>query len=283
MSGTHERLTPDADIAKVISSHGYGFQYALLRYIQERQEREADFPWKIVGSEIPVEAYGQATHIDFVLQSRTGRTFLVAECKKASEAWCFARAPYTWRVGAKINELCFDQIGFTMARGAHASSFIASLRTPIFHVPVTFGREKHSSRTQINEAVTQVLRASSGLVNNRFPSLDEEVGVEGIRRFLPVVFTTADLWATLVDLGSAKLEDGSVGQSSIQAVRKGWLWFVHNRSRAIAHDHIGKLNSDIKKAIRTDFARAVAIVSPSGLDEFFGRDLETHLEDRIAT
>jgi hypothetical protein len=67
--------------------------------------------WMFDSAEFPVVAGGSTTHVDFILRSRSRRTYLVAECKRADPArarWCFARAPYTWHNPIK-GEVIFDQ------------------------------------------------------------------------------------------------------------------------------------------------------------------------------
>lgn len=64
-----------AALAKVFSSHGYGFQYAALKRCLETGV------WGCVVPEYPVTLNGTIVHIDFVLEHRDGH-LLVAECKK---------------------------------------------------------------------------------------------------------------------------------------------------------------------------------------------------------
>ena len=85
------------DFKRVLDSHGYGFQYALLKEC-ERLRQNGKSPWSFEAAEIPVTVGSRETHIDFVL--RTHSAVLVAECKRANPAlarWCFARAPFVAR------------------------------------------------------------------------------------------------------------------------------------------------------------------------------------------
>ncbi len=90
---------------KVLNRHGYGFQYSVLKKIQElHQNSKSRFAFE--AAEFPVEVQGYDTRIDFILQKNlrkpysTDALLLLAECKRANPAlsnWCFVKAPYTHR------------------------------------------------------------------------------------------------------------------------------------------------------------------------------------------
>src|SRR5436309_3010923 len=88
-----------ASLRKVLNSHGHGFHYAVVRRAEELLSSRQS-TWLFDGVEFPVTTAGQITHVDFILRSRTGRTLMIAECKRADPAkalWCFAKGAYTWR------------------------------------------------------------------------------------------------------------------------------------------------------------------------------------------
>lgn len=102
-----------ASVLKTLNSHGYSFQYSVVRRLDHLHAEERS-RWLIDGVEFPVTAGGQTTHIDFILKSKTGRTYIVVECKRADPAkakWCFTRAPYTTR-NPRSTEVIFEQLSF---------------------------------------------------------------------------------------------------------------------------------------------------------------------------
>jgi hypothetical protein len=126
-----------ASVLKVLNSHGHRFQHAVVRRLEDLycEKRSA---WFIDGVEFPVSAGGQTTHIDFILKSKSGRTYIVAECKRADPAkarWCFARAPYTWR-NPRPMEVIFEQfslneLGLVTRRAIALALTVPRLSTPL--------------------------------------------------------------------------------------------------------------------------------------------------------
>jgi hypothetical protein len=99
-----------SSLLKLLNSHGHSFQYAVIRRLDQLYS-EGKSRWFIDGVEFPVNVGDQTTHIDFILKSKTGRTYIVAECKRADPAkarWCFVQAPYTLR-NPRPTEVLFEQ------------------------------------------------------------------------------------------------------------------------------------------------------------------------------
>ena len=72
-------------------------------------------------------------------------------------------------------------------------------------------KQQSSDRSAINVAVAQVLRGTSGLINHLLGNVLSASQLAGKKlTFLPVVFTTADLWVTDVDLSAADLTTGDL-------------------------------------------------------------------------
>ncbi|HSE23991.1 MAG TPA: hypothetical protein VLB68_20135 [Pyrinomonadaceae bacterium] len=74
--------------------------------------------------------------------------------------------------------------------------------------------------TAIDDAVTQVLRGTSGLIDHYSVfsnwSSFEQTSKPAVR-FLTGYFTTAEVWITDADLSKAELETGDFSTNSIQA------------------------------------------------------------------
>jgi hypothetical protein len=119
----------------------------------------------------------------------------------------------------------------------------------------------------INAAVAQVLRGTSGFINHLYSyrSFTRRTSL----RFIPVIFTTAELWVTDTDLSQAELTTGILAPEAVTAHRIDYLWFTHNRSPDLRHGLTwGRTNDDLSMEMRREFARSMAIVSPSGIERF---------------
>jgi hypothetical protein len=265
-------------LGKVLSRHGHGFQYAVLRRAEElsRQRRSL---WVFEGSEFPVTVRGASIHVDFVLRSRRTNTYLVAECKRADPAkaiWCFVRAPYTRRDSYDF-EMVFDAVSYTPPDSCVSIHQWINERPGSYHLGVELKTDAPgdgiSSRPAVNDAATQVLRGVSGLINHLCKSPASVFTEASVTRFLPVIFTTAELWTTETDLGAAELTSGKVTIGD--ATKVNWLWFTHNRSPELRQDiESDKRPREIAEALRADYARTIAIVGPDGIDEFLSAEHE---------
>lgn len=279
----HEQAA--SGLRKVLNSHGHGFHYAVLRRAAELAS-SGHSHWTFDGAEFPVVAGGTTTHIDFILRSHSRRTTLVAECKRADPSrarWCFARAPYTLR-NPREGEVIFDQFVCAPANILTQSPCVSYTSRGIYHLGHELktglpGDGAAQSTSAINQAVSQVLRGTSGLVNHLFEFSRRSYREERVARFIPVVFTTAEIFVTDADLGAADVSTGELPVDSVTAEPAGWVWFNHNRSPALRHDLEWELPSDdLSKELRHEFTRSIAIVSPIGIDEFLTSNLEGWLD-----
>lgn len=289
--GHNESDQISAGLRKVLNMHGHGFHYAVMRRA-EQLSNERLSPWVFEAAEFPVVVGRDTTHIDFILRSRSSRTYLVAECKRVDPArgrWCFAKAPLTRR-NAHSSEVVFDEfryrgstaglmqeprIRFTETRGPYYVGF--ELKTN------QKGDGAPSPGSAINQAVTQVLRGTSGLINHLLEarrlvqSLKNET--ETMFWFVPVILTTAELWVTETDLGDADLRTGDLPKEAVRAKKVDWIWFTHNRSPMLRHGlQVGRKDpGTISEELVYGFTRSIAIVSSDGVDRFLGCDLERWL------
>lgn len=243
-------------------------------------------PWLLVGAEYPVQLNEYETHIDFVYRLGDNRvtTFLVAECKRVDPVlgyWFFVKAPYTW-YDPDDNELAFDEL-WRPARAygiSHRPRFAHTAARPICRIAreikvpgVTGSGEGRSREGAIEDALAQALRGVGGLLEKLRGDSGRYSDEEKVFRFIPVVFTTAELWVGDIDLGSADLRTGKLPEGAT-AKPVTWLWFVHNRTprlTPLAPPAVRgqALSTDLRLALRSDSARAVAIVGANGVDEFY--------------
>lgn len=272
-------------LSKVLSRHGHGFHYAVLRRA-EQLSAAGKSRWIFEGTEFPISVRGSTTHIDFILRLRSNeigsderRTYLVAECKRADPAkaiWCFLRAPYTWRNNYDY-EMVFEEVRYGPPDYVNPATHRLFRRPGSYHLGIELKTNAPgdgiSSRPAVNDAATQVLRGVSGLIDHLFNSPRMLFTQAGIARFLPVIFTTAELWTSEAKLNEADLQSGEV--SINQVSRVDWLWFTHNRSPELQHS-IDRTDRprEIAEALRSEFAQTIAIVGPDGIDAFLSADLD---------
>ncbi|MDQ1591717.1 MAG: hypothetical protein QOG71_2344 [Pyrinomonadaceae bacterium] len=242
--------------------------------------------WLFDGAEFPVVGGDETTHIDFILRWRHGGVYLVCECKRADPAiarWCFARAPYTWR-NPRPNEVTFEQLHVTddpQRRMIHRAKFgyLGGEDERVYHLGFELrttekGDGSGHGGQAINKAVTQVLRGTSGLIDYLSDFARSNWSRGRADTFIPAIFTTAQIWVTDADLGNADLTTGNLAPDAVQAQRENWIWFAHNRSPRLqpsvgSETPLGELSA----YLRRDHARAIAIISPDGIDDFLQSDL----------
>ncbi|MFZ3115071.1 MAG: hypothetical protein WA121_05640 [Syntrophales bacterium] len=269
--------------AEALNRQGYPFQYAVIRRAQELED-ETRSPWVFEAAEFPVEVQSYHTRIDFVLSNRRGTDngyfrYLVAECKRANPAlhdWLFTRAPYVRRGGVP-KDILFESIR------REGNSLTASLSRldgdeSIYHVPVEVkggakGDAISTGRGAIEEAATQVIRGVNGLIeclskNQRY--LPENCPIN----FIPVIFTTAKIWATDIDIAS-DVTTGQVALGSNDVVDKPWLWLQYHVSPGLKHGidrQVSKeepyLRHTLGDLLELEYARTIAIVGSEGIDAF---------------
>ncbi len=278
-----------ASLRKVLNVHGHGFHHAVIRRVDELFSSKRS-RWIFDGAEFPVLAAGHTTHVDFIL--RSGQTVVVCECKRADAAkalWCFARSPYTWR-NASSQELIFDDLECNSTKEVSRKPHFGHTQREIYHLGFELktgqkGDGGGQSSSAIDQAISQVQRGTSGLINHfynavrasdyswlKLPDSNRTI------RFVPAIFTTAQIWVTDVDLGAADLTTGELANGVVQAQQIDWVWFTNHRSPGLKPDinleREGNPFGELAFDLRRDFARSVAIISPSGIDNFLTMNLE---------
>lgn len=275
---------------KALNLHGHPFQYAVMRRADKLWEQGRS-RWKLVCSEFPVEVQGYHTRIDFILRQGGKKPFrfLVAECKRVNPSyhnWFFARAPYVRR-GRVSTDILIEKV-HRVGQSLEASLSRQDGSENIYHIPVEVkgvakGDSQGTGRGAIESAATQVIRGVNGLIecfrkNLRYLPDNSPV------TFIPVIFTTARVWATDADIAAADLDTGQVVLASADMYEKPWLWFQYNVSPGLQHtvdryrvnpdDMDRDIDSDIGPTdlgdlLEIDYARAIAVVGPNGIDDFF--------------
>jgi len=270
-------------LKKSLDFHGHSFHYAVMKKLEELGN--AQTPWGNFLTEFPVQNKGQNSHIDFVLGSVDRNTFLIAECKRVDPAkgnWCFVKTPYFWKNDQFIQ---LDKIEGTTATGLTTSRTVMDVHPYNLGFEVKTDQKGDgigsSDKSPINAAITQALRNTSGFINYCFEKLRwTNTNQQLIYRFIPVIFTTANLWVSDVDIGKSNLSDGKLPNDLVNAKKVDWIWFNQNRPDTLSPDLflLGKQNYPVSYEYYK-FLRSVAIVGSSGVESFLTKDYPSYLQN----
>jgi hypothetical protein len=272
----------------ILNKHGYGFQYSVLRHILKLRE-ERKIKWAVEGAEFPVVTKTEVTHIDFILRGIGNGNFMICECKRVDPAkgnWCFAKAPFTSK-NQSHSEIIFDQFLWISDKGWTQRTCIHNTQYDIFHIGLEQKTDLKGDGTShrensINDAVTQVLRGSSGLINHLCDDSRRLRDNEVFIRIIPGIFTTAQLSVTEEDIGEADLHNGLLPTDSFKINKVNWIWYNYNRSPNLGH----KVNPELPAAginlpneLKNEFVRSIAIINSDGIDEFLTINYPDFLDD----
>jgi hypothetical protein len=290
MARTSARSAPEElenSVRKVLNSHGYAFQHAVLDRAVTLNKSGAS-TWEFDVAEFPVETNGSHTHIDFLLRNQTRSAFLVVECKRLSGRWCFVRAPRTLSEPTDTPVLEFIQWlndgviagGGGMSMGAHK----------LYHhgFVIKDQRQEDDARSAknqrpIHDAAAQVLRGLNGLVNHLATQPRMHNSSINIR-LCPVVVTTAKLYTSEVDLTNADIATGELRARGLALEERPWLQFQYCQSADLKHAFSAADNPLFATLAAATFGpfpqwnlgaqkqqayiRTIFVVSAGGLDEF---------------
>jgi len=279
-------LPPDNEFRNVLNSHGHSFQYSIIRLAEKLYEKRKS-GWIFEWAEFPVSARNKDARIDLILRRGNSLTYMVGECKRVNPAlgrWCFARAPYTHRLPNE-QMLLVESIDVTLLdrlaaidprlplRLLHSISSARALN--IFHLGLELKtNEKGDSqgsrgRGAIEDALGQVLLGVNGMVEHI--ARHHEMLQPGYKvSLVPVIFTTATLWTSEVDLGAADLATGNLAPDTLTVTPQSWLWLNYNQSPSLKHAFPME-NTVGRDVLETEYTRSIAIVNASGVEDFFQR------------
>lgn len=265
-----------------LNRHGYSFQSTLLKEVQ-RLAQAGLSGWSVEVPEFPVEVQGSGTRIDFILKLYNRHLYLLAECKRANPSiasWCFAKSAFIPSVElaygvfietVKLNESL--QINGKLYAEADVHCLAPS--DYIYHVALEAKTDDKGDaggygRGAIEEAATQLCRGLNGFiifVQNR-PEIFAPGSVTG---FVPVIFTTAHLWVTKLDLSSADLESGNINLTENDVEERKWLFYHYHQSPGLKHSlPLAKQGNALRHILYNEYVRTIAVVNVSGLEEFLG-------------
>jgi len=260
-------------LKRLLDSHGYSFQYATLQAF-DRLVRSRHLDWHFLVAEFPVENGGSNTRLDFVVGQNYGRLILACECKRANPAisnWVFLKAPY------RMNQFGGDNLAieYMRRRPEHApQTRVYTGESTGNGYDLAFelkgwakGDADGGGRGAIEEACTQIIRGQQGYFNF-MTTLAPTIQKFECRFVIPVVFTTATLWAGAPDLHMADFATGVLPEAPA-VTRQPWVWYQFPISPALRHAH-GRAAppKDAGAALRDLYTRSIAVVSAAGLEDF---------------
>lgn len=265
--------TIDQIATKALNSHGFPFQYATVRAFRNAFEQRHSH-WAFEVAELPVECNGSTGHLDALYSNIYGdrKYYLVTECKRSNPAtskWVFSHAPYQTRNHYR-NEILFDCVEDT--NGGPRCVPVKAIAKEIDVVQIGLAAnsgergEGHADTRDIGSSLSQLLRATSGLINYIF--VDQRIRQKHASTvFVPALITTAELFVSDANIDEADLHTGKIIEAGPMR-RVDWLWFVHNRSMDLASEVSTEAPNDFMSALQTLHSRAVAVISPKGISAF---------------
>ena len=286
--GDNETKRREDAFTKALNSHGYGFQYAVPRLVEHLGTFDG-FAWDAEVSEFPVEVQGADTRIDFILRSKSRDqghlVLLFCECKRANPAlsdWCFCRGPFVTRKTHAIEEMLADSV----EQQIHGDISVKSVRImcagfKTYNVAIELRTDSRgdsqgkSGRSAIESAMTQVLRGVNGYIEflgiYTRSTQPEAFG----QTLIPVVFTTASLYVSDVDLGLADIQSGEVSGAKLERVQ--WVVYQYHVSPGLKHSLEASFSNalDLPEVLTKEYIRSVIIVGASHTKDFlyaFTRD-----------
>ena len=230
--------------------------------------------WSFEAAEFPVEVQGRGTRIDFLLSCRHSPMLMVAECKRVNPAmanWCFAEAPYVQQHRAH-KKAFVERIELKNAI-IHTSTKRSFIPEHSYHVALEVKSDRKGDSSggkpeAIEDAATQVCKGVNGLVEC-LAANSQLVPSQQYVHLLPVIFTTADLWASEVELDSADIKDGKVNLSDAKFARKDWLFYQYNLSPGLKHSFSSEeKQKTLGNFMEAEYIRTIAVVNSKSTAEF---------------
>ncbi len=255
-----------------LNGEGYALQYAALSAAHNLFD-SGNRTWAFVASEFPVLA-DHSTRVDFVLRNRREDLYLLCECKRANPAlrnWCFARAPYVRR--NRTDEYLFIEVLEHNGEKVTSAGERTNLQQDFFHIAVEVrsnekGYEFGKGRGEIEKALSQVLRGLNGFASVLAQRPNLVKGTQ--KRLLPVIVTTAHLWATSAKLEDSSLSDGTIVDDEVELTEVQSIWFQYVQSPSLRHNVPVRATREVplETILDRDFVRSVAFVKADYLSEF---------------
>jgi hypothetical protein len=143
-----------------------------------------------------------------------------------------------------------------------------------YHIALEVKTDKVGNRSGksdgIEGAVTQLCVGLNGMAHFFARNLhihESETGID----FLPVLFTTAEIYTTELDLRTANIIDGNVTFKDTDIESKPWIAYQYHQSPNLKHSLVsGTWPNKIGDILDFAYVRTVLVVSASGIESFLG-------------
>jgi len=265
------------NFANMLNRHGYAFQYSSIR-IAEKMFAENNSRWIFQASEFPVElsTRSKGTRIDFILRSKESPLYLLFECKRANPAlknWCFARAPYVTR--NRTDEKFFVETITSNSESISSKGMVLRNidKDETYHIALEVKASESGDRDgkgygAIEEAATQACHGLNGLVElfHTQSLLKSRQSVV----LIPIIVTTANIWVSPVDLGSADINSGELEQSQVEVKQKDWVYYQYHQSPGLKHSFRKPVDkpSEISSILDREYIRTIPIITGNAVAKF---------------
>jgi hypothetical protein len=222
----------------------------------------------------------QGTRIDFVLWIHSTPWWLLAECKRVNPAygeWLFLKARYIRRdptyTDRYIVEYTDEAPGPMGDLHFHArGKQIAEIHSGFYHIGIEVktndaGDSRGGSLDGIEKAASQVFRGVNGMVNY-LKGHRSVLGTSRQRILVPVIFTTARLYAGTVNFAEVDLPTGELDRSKLQLEEVPYLYYQYHLSPGLQHQVYsgGVPFSELSFLLQAEAIRTVAIVNAEGIN-----------------
>lgn len=263
-----------------LNQHGYAFHQRVMRETARLNDNSSN-GWELLSVEQPVAVGNSQSRIDFILEHREVEgqlSLLVAECKRVNPAygiWCFAKGAYQ-RPPWLATQVCTEVLALESPPRSGAAGGPTSDRIFDIGFSVKMGSRGDvnpvsNDRDALEQACQQVCKGVNGLIEVLGNNADLQQTVAGIERvdFLPVIFTTAKLLTSDVDLRNTDLMTGEI-ETSDTVIERDWLYFQYPQSPTLLHtlNRWPEEDDAWSEIVAREYVRSIAVVSSNGIDEF---------------
>ncbi|MBN2105021.1 hypothetical protein JW835_13350 [bacterium] len=267
----------------LLNENGFPFQYAAIEESSIQFIEGHDFPWSFEVSEFPISIGKFDTHIDFILKHNKFPIYIICECKRANPAfsnWCFARSPHSHKHQNRFSPIIFDRMKHT-SHGDYSNQVVTLDKQNIgYHIGYDIKSDKQGDkfskgRGAFKDAVTQVIKGYNGFIDY----FCSKCLVTGGQYFdvIPVIFTTANLWSSDIELNNADIRDGTISYESINFKEEEYIWFQENISQTLKHNiHLETNPVELKDVLDYYFTRSIGIINSKSIKKFL-----LYLDDRL--
>lgn len=257
-----------------INYQGFAFQYKIAEYIKSY----LDPRFSIEATEFPIEINGNNSKIDIILGHLCRSwphplVYYIGECKRVNPAlgnWLFVRSP---NFNQYEDSFLFEKLSKNPENNHFHSELLlkdndSEYYNLAFEVKTNeTGDAYGSNHDAIENAATQVIRGTNGLI--KLISRNIRTFDKPSYLFCPVIFTTAKLFASKIDLQTTDLHSGKIDLSSDQIEEKKWLIYQYTSSPSIKFTDLESTLSKgkLKDFPYQDYIRTIIITNPDGILE----------------